>query len=108
LHKNAIKAAVTRGVGKQSAIANVSFRGSPSEVPRLSGRNISGTFSFKPEKPLPGKRIHFGITATFPNEADAKKFARAIMVETSNVTAGTFNPHNPKRTVSTTQIRDWL
>jgi hypothetical protein len=30
------------------------------------------------------------------------------MVETSNVTAGTLNPHHPKRTVSTTQIRDWL
>ena len=31
------------------------------------------------------------------------------MVETSNVTAGgRSNPHHPKRTVSTTQIRDWL
>jgi hypothetical protein len=64
--------------------------------------------SFKPKKPLPGKRVHSRTTETFPNEADAKKFAKATMVETSNVTAGTLNPHHPKRTVSTTQICDWL
>jgi hypothetical protein len=64
--------------------------------------------SFKPTKPLPGKRVHSRITATFTSEAEAKKFARATMLDTTNVTAGTLNPHRPKRTVSTGQILEWL
>jgi hypothetical protein len=64
--------------------------------------------SFKPKKSIPGKRVHSRTTETFPNEADAKKFAKATIVDTSNVTAGTLNPHWPKRTISTTQILGWL
>jgi hypothetical protein len=41
-------------------------------------------------------------TETFPSEREAKKFARAKLVETPNVTAGTLNPHLPKRTVAAT------
>jgi hypothetical protein len=47
-------------------------------------------------------------TETFPNEREAKKFARAKLVETPNVTAGTLNPHLPKRTIAATQIVQWL
>jgi hypothetical protein len=64
--------------------------------------------SFKPKKPLPGKRVHSRITVTFTSEAEAKKFARATMLHTTSVTAGTLNPHRPKRTVSTAQILEWL
>jgi len=38
-------------------------------------------------------------TETFPNERAAKKFARAKLVDTPNITAGTLNPHLPKRAI---------
>jgi hypothetical protein len=64
--------------------------------------------SFKPKKTIPGKRAHSRATETFPNETDAKRFAKAKMVDTPTVTAGTLNPHRPKRTVSAAQILEWL
>jgi hypothetical protein len=30
------------------------------------------------------------------------------LIETPNVTAGTLNPHLPKRTIATRQILEWL
>ena len=57
---------------------------------------------------LPRGRRVVRATETCPNEGEAKKFARAKLVETSNVTAGTLNPHLPKRTVAASQIRKWL
>ena len=55
-----------------------------------------------------GKRALARATETFPNEREAKKFARAKLVDTPNVTAGTLNPHLPKRTIATTQMLEWL
>jgi hypothetical protein len=55
-----------------------------------------------------GKRTLARATETFPNEREAKKFARAKLIDTPNVTAGTLNPHLPKRTVAATQIVRWL
>jgi hypothetical protein len=51
-----------------------------------------------------GKRTWARATETFPNEREAKEFARAKLVETPNVTAGTLNPHLPKRTIAPTQM----
>jgi hypothetical protein len=56
----------------------------------------------------PGKRAQVRATETFPNEREAKKFARAKLIDTPNVTAGTLNPHLPKRTIAATQILEWL
>jgi hypothetical protein len=64
--------------------------------------------SFKPKMPLPGKRHHSRATETFSNEADAKKFAKAKLVDTQNVSAGTLNPCLPKRTIAAAQILEWL
>jgi hypothetical protein len=47
-------------------------------------------------------------TETFPNEREAKKFARAKLIDTPNVIAGTLNPHLPKRTIAAKQIVQWL
>jgi hypothetical protein len=47
-------------------------------------------------------------TEIFPSEREAKNFARAKLVETPNVTAGTLNPHLPKRTIAAKQIEQWL
>jgi hypothetical protein len=66
-----------------------------------------GTWYVSFELP-PGKRVSAWATETFPNEREAKKFARAKIVDTPNVTAGTLNPHLPKRTIAATQILEWL
>ena len=66
-----------------------------------------GTWYVSFERPR-GKRTSARATETFPNEREAKKFARAKLVETPNVTAGTLNPHLPKRTIAATQIVQWL
>jgi hypothetical protein len=64
--------------------------------------------SFKPKKPLPGKRCHSRAAETFSNEADAKQFAKTKLVETQNVSTGTLNPRLPKRTIAAAQILEWL
>ena len=56
----------------------------------------------------PGRRTHARATETFPNERQAKKFARAKLVDTPNVSAGTLDPHLPKRTIAAAQILEWL
>jgi hypothetical protein len=48
------------------------------------------------------------VTKTFLNEREAKKFAKAKLVDTQNVSAGTLNPHLPKRTIAPTLIPEWL
>jgi hypothetical protein len=55
-----------------------------------------------------GKREHVRATETFHSEFEAKKFARAKLTETLNVSAGTLNPHLPKRTIAPTQMHEWL
>jgi hypothetical protein len=61
--------------------------------------------SFQPKKP----RAHARVTETFPNEQEAKKFARARLVDTPNVSAGTLNPHLPKRNGSKNRMKlIWL
>jgi hypothetical protein len=54
------------------------------------------------------KRAHTRATETFRSELEAKKFARAKLAETQNVSAGTLNPHLPKRTIPATQMLEWL
>ena len=55
-----------------------------------------------------GNRKHARATETFRSELEGKKFARAKLVDTLNVTAGTLNPHLPKRTIAPAQILEWL
>jgi hypothetical protein len=68
---------------------------------------FQGTWYVSFELPR-GKRGLARATETFPNEREAKKFARAKLVDTPKVTAGTLNPHLPKRTIAATQIVQWL
>jgi hypothetical protein len=39
---------------------------------------------------------------------EAKKFAKAKLVDTPNVSAGTLNPHLPKRTIASKLMLEWL
>jgi hypothetical protein len=66
-----------------------------------------GTWYVSFERPR-GKRTFSRATETFPNEREAKEFARAKLVDTPNVTAGTLNPHLPKRTITPTLMLEWL
>jgi hypothetical protein len=56
----------------------------------------------------PGKRKHARATETFSSEREAKKFARAKLVDTENVSAGTLNPHLTKRTIAPAQMLEGL
>ena len=56
----------------------------------------------------PGARPHTRATEIFPNEQEAKKFAKAKLAKTLRVNAGTINPHTPKRTISSRQMLEWL
>jgi len=55
-----------------------------------------------------GKRSHSRATETFRGEREAKKFARAKLAENQSVSAGTLNPHLPKRTITSAQMLEWL
>jgi hypothetical protein len=56
----------------------------------------------------PEKRAVPRSTETFRSEAEAKEFAKQVLDEAKNVTAGTLNPHLPKRVISAAQLVDWL
>jgi hypothetical protein len=58
--------------------------------------------------PRERKRPHTRTTETFANEREAKKFSRAKLAETPYISAGTINPHLPKRTIASTQMLQWL
>jgi hypothetical protein len=45
---------------------------------------------------------------TFASEAEAKQFAAAEIVTGIEVSAGTINPHVPKRVVGPSEIKKWL
>ena len=66
-----------------------------------------GTWYVSFERPR-GMRTFARATETFPNEREAKEFARAKLVDTLKVSAGTLNPHLPKRTIAPTLMLEWL
>jgi hypothetical protein len=55
-----------------------------------------------------GKLAKLRTTEPFQNEQEAKAFARAKLADGSNVNAGTFNPYQPKRIITSVQMCDWL
>jgi hypothetical protein len=67
-----------------------------------------GTWYVSFELPPRGKRKRARATETFQSELKAKKFARAKLAKTLNVSAGTLNPHLPKRTIAPMQMLEWL
>jgi hypothetical protein len=51
---------------------------------------------------------HSRMTKTFANESDAKKFAKSKNGPMDRIYAGTINPYQPKRTITSAQIINWL
>jgi hypothetical protein len=47
-------------------------------------------------------------TATFETEGQAKAFACKVLATGLAPTAGTLNPHLPKRTISSRDVRRWV
>jgi hypothetical protein len=45
---------------------------------------------------------------TFVSEREAKLFAQAQWRDGADITAGTINPHLPKRFIGSAAIADWL
>jgi hypothetical protein len=53
-------------------------------------------------------RRYVRVTKTFDTEDHARRFAREIAASGLRLTAGTINPHAPKRVVSSAEIETWL
>jgi hypothetical protein len=48
-------------------------------------------------------------TKSFPTESEAKQFAKAMLSDGFRVTAGTLNPHQPRRrTITASEINQWI
>ena len=54
-----------------------------------------------------GRRIP-RATETFPNESEAKEFARIKYAAGLKINAGTINPHLPKRAIAWNEIHRWF
>jgi len=59
-------------------------------------------------KPGDASGAYVRNSATFESEIKAKEFAGERLVEGCDVSAGTINPHRPKKTIGPVQILKWL
>jgi hypothetical protein len=53
-------------------------------------------------------RRYARVTRTFDTEEHAKLFVKESAAGCLRLTAGTINPHSPKRIISATEIASWL
>jgi hypothetical protein len=66
--------------------------------------------AFGPDKTVKTDDSAAGVvrsTRTFKSEVDAKLFAMQILAKGWTASAGTLNPHQPKRTIGASQIESW-
>jgi hypothetical protein len=78
-------------------------------APRLKKSKGTWYVSFEPNARLPGQRgAPIRKTETFRDEQEAKAFAKAKQADGLNINAGTLNPYQPKRIVTSVQISGWL
>jgi hypothetical protein len=60
-------------------------------------------------RPISSRAPSLRKTKAFPTEIEAKKFAKVMLSEGFNVTAGTLNPHLPRRRlVVFSEIEQWV
>jgi hypothetical protein len=62
--------------------------------------------AFRQPSEVPG--VYVRNSVAFRTETDAKKFAGERLAEGCDITAGTINPHRPKRTIGLSLISAWL
>ena len=58
--------------------------------------------------PVLATGVYVRNTKTFRTECEAKLFAAERLEEGCDVSAGTLNPHYPKKTLGPAQIAGWL
>lgn len=58
--------------------------------------------------PEPSCGVYVRTTKTFQTECEAKRFASERLEEGCDVSAGTLNPHRPKKTIGLSGILGWL
>jgi hypothetical protein len=63
--------------------------------------------SFAMRNPDAGHHRFARQTRTFTTEQDAKAFARTLLVQTQDISAGTINPHIPRRVIAPAAITAW-
>jgi hypothetical protein len=63
--------------------------------------------TFGPDKADDNAVSTVRTTRTFKTEVDAKLFAMQILAKGWTASAGTLNPHQPKRVVGPSQIESW-
>ena len=63
--------------------------------------------SFAMRNPDAGHHRFARQTRTFMTEQDAKAFARTLLDQTQDVSAGTINPHIPRRVIAPAAITAW-
>lgn len=68
---------------------------------------LSWFVTYQPRGRHPGAG-YTRMSEQFASEQDAKAFARARLADGPDITAGTINPHQPKRFIGSAQIVDWL
>jgi hypothetical protein len=81
------------------------------EFASLAGSGMNHTWYVTFEVPRSGtlvQRRNPRLTKTFETEAEARDFARAKFEGGLIVTAGTINPHLPRKAVSSEGILAWL
>jgi hypothetical protein len=54
-----------------------------------------------------GPRRYARRTRTFETEEHAKLFAREISISNRRITAGTINPHSPKKVIPASGVAAW-
>ncbi|VIO72610.1 hypothetical protein CI1B_42560 [Bradyrhizobium ivorense] len=64
--------------------------------------------SFALRTPDAGHHRFARQTRTFPNEQEAKIFARGLLDRTEDISAGTINPHTPRRVIAPAAIVTWV
>ena len=47
-------------------------------------------------------------TRTFASECQAREFASTLLERTSDISAGTINPHMPRRVIAPAAIAAWI
>jgi hypothetical protein len=65
------------------------------------------TFEVPKSNTLP-KRRHPKLSRAFETESEAREFARAKFYSGLIVTAGTINPHLPRRAITSEEIIAWI
>ena len=55
-----------------------------------------------------GPKHYARATKTFQSEVEAKIFAAQVLAEGCHPSAGTLNPHDPRKIVPPLQVKEWL